>query len=88
VAIVLRDGARLDLAAYLMAVRLTQPSASQAIVRLKALRKGCTLGGLSWKELRDEGRHPKREAMPVGDLSRDPTVRRLRGLARSHPRSP
>ncbi|MGH8575455.1 MAG: type II toxin-antitoxin system Phd/YefM family antitoxin [Gammaproteobacteria bacterium] len=28
----------------------------QAIAKLKALRKGCTLGGLSWKELRDEGR--------------------------------
>jgi prevent-host-death family protein len=28
----------------------------RAIAKLKALRKGCTLGGLSWKELRDEGR--------------------------------
>ena len=28
----------------------------QAIARLKALRNGCTLGGLSWRELRDEGR--------------------------------
>jgi prevent-host-death family protein len=28
----------------------------QAISKLKALRKGCTLGGLSWQELRDEGR--------------------------------
>ena len=28
----------------------------EAIVRLKALRKGCSLGGLSWRELRDEGR--------------------------------
>jgi prevent-host-death family protein len=27
-----------------------------AISKLKALRKGCTLGGLSWQELRDEGR--------------------------------
>src|SRR5205085_1278246 len=26
------------------------------IARLKELRKGTTLGGLSWKELRDEGR--------------------------------
>lgn len=28
----------------------------RAISKLKALRKGCTLGGLSWQELRDEGR--------------------------------
>jgi len=28
----------------------------EAIVRLKALRKGVTLGDISWKELRDEGR--------------------------------
>ncbi len=27
-----------------------------AISKLKMLRKGCTLGGLSWQELRDEGR--------------------------------
>lgn len=27
-----------------------------AIAKLKALRRGTTLGGLSWKELRDEGR--------------------------------
>ncbi|MFQ5774096.1 MAG: type II toxin-antitoxin system Phd/YefM family antitoxin [Kiloniellaceae bacterium] len=30
--------------------------ARAAIARLKALRKGQTLGGISWKELRDEGR--------------------------------
>ena len=29
---------------------------SAAIDKLKALAKGHTLGGLSWKELRDEGR--------------------------------
>jgi prevent-host-death family protein len=29
---------------------------TQAIEKLKALRAGSTLGGLSWKELRDEGR--------------------------------
>jgi prevent-host-death family protein len=29
---------------------------TQAIKKLKALRAGSTLGGLSWKELRDEGR--------------------------------
>ena len=28
----------------------------RAITRLKALRAGCTLGGLDWKDLRDEGR--------------------------------
>ncbi len=28
----------------------------RAIAGLKALRTGCTLGGLSWKELRDAGR--------------------------------
>jgi len=27
-----------------------------AISKLKSLRKDCTLGGLSWQELRDEGR--------------------------------
>ncbi len=27
-----------------------------AVKKLKALRKGTTLGGLSWKALRDEGR--------------------------------
>lgn len=27
-----------------------------AIARLKAVRKGASLGGLSWKALRDEGR--------------------------------
>jgi prevent-host-death family protein len=30
--------------------------AKQAFERLKELRKGTTLGGLSWKELRDAGR--------------------------------
>jgi prevent-host-death family protein len=29
---------------------------SEAFEKLKTLRKGTTLGGLSWKELRDEGR--------------------------------
>ncbi len=28
----------------------------RAIAGLKALRAGCTLGGLDWKELRDAGR--------------------------------
>ena len=30
--------------------------ANRAFEKLKELRKGTTLGGLSWKELRDEGR--------------------------------
>lgn len=30
--------------------------ADDAFEKLKALREGTTLGGLSWKELRDEGR--------------------------------
>lgn len=30
--------------------------ADHAVERLKALRKGTTLGGVSWKELRDAGR--------------------------------
>ena len=29
---------------------------SDAMAKLRALRKGATLGGLSWKELRDAGR--------------------------------
>ena len=29
---------------------------SDAMARLRKLRKGATLGGLSWKELRDAGR--------------------------------
>ena len=29
---------------------------ARAIAKLKELRRGTTLGGLSWKELRDEGR--------------------------------
>ncbi len=30
--------------------------ASEAVEKLRELRKGSTLGGLSWKELRDVGR--------------------------------
>ena len=30
--------------------------AARAVEELKRLRKGTTLGGLSWKQLRDEGR--------------------------------
>lgn len=35
---------------------LDRERAVQAVERLKQLRKGTTLGGLSWKALRDEGR--------------------------------
>lgn len=56
----------------------------QAIARLKALRKGCKLGGLSWKELRDEGRHPKRGALSVGELR----VADLQAIARSRSTGP
>ena len=36
--------------------RPDRDKARQAIARLKALRKGQTLGDLSWRDLRDEGR--------------------------------
>jgi prevent-host-death family protein len=36
--------------------RVDQTRAHEAFAKLKELRKGTTLGGLSWKELRDEGR--------------------------------
>jgi prevent-host-death family protein len=35
---------------------IDQARANDAFAKLKALRKGTTLGGLSWKELRDAGR--------------------------------
>lgn len=35
---------------------LDRGRAQEAFEQLKALRKSTTLGGLSWKELRDEGR--------------------------------
>jgi prevent-host-death family protein len=34
----------------------TQDRAAQAVAKLRALRRGCTLGGLDWRELRDTGR--------------------------------
>jgi prevent-host-death family protein len=34
----------------------TEGKVSAAMARLRELRKGTTLGGLSWKELRDAGR--------------------------------
>lgn len=33
-----------------------QPDVDAVIAKLRALRKGVTLGGLDWRELRDEGR--------------------------------
>lgn len=38
------------------AQQVDRARAMAAFEKLKALRKGTTLGGLSWKELRDEGR--------------------------------
>jgi len=38
------------------AVHIDRARVSEAFEKLKALRKGTTLGGLSWKALRDEGR--------------------------------
>ncbi len=35
---------------------LDRSSIDESIAKLKALRRGVTLDGLSWKELRDEGR--------------------------------
>jgi prevent-host-death family protein len=43
-------------ARLIAAHRIDQTRANEAFVKLKALRKGTTLGGLSWKELRDAGR--------------------------------
>ena len=34
----------------------SQDRAAQAVVKLRAARSGVTLGGLDWRELRDEGR--------------------------------
>jgi prevent-host-death family protein len=43
--------------ARLVAARyIDRERANQAFQKLKELRKTTTLGGLSWKELRDEGR--------------------------------
>jgi len=36
--------------------RVDRARVSEAFEKLKALRKGTTLGSLRWKELRDEGR--------------------------------
>jgi prevent-host-death family protein len=44
------------IARLVAAHRIDQARANDAFAKLKALRKRTTLGGLSWKELRDEGR--------------------------------
>jgi prevent-host-death family protein len=36
--------------------RVDEDGATETVEQLKALRKGATLGGLSWKAFRDEGR--------------------------------
>ncbi|MFI5016138.1 MAG: type II toxin-antitoxin system Phd/YefM family antitoxin [Hyphomicrobiales bacterium] len=36
--------------------QIDRERAGEAIEKLKMLRKGTTLGGLSWKSLRDQGR--------------------------------
>jgi prevent-host-death family protein len=38
------------------AAPLEQADVNDAVEQLRRLRKGTTLGGLSWKQLRDEGR--------------------------------
>jgi prevent-host-death family protein len=38
------------------AQNIDRARANEVFEKLKALRKGTTLGGLSWKELRDQGR--------------------------------
>lgn len=38
------------------AAAVDRAQVDEAIARLKSLRAGGTLGGLSWRELRDEGR--------------------------------
>jgi prevent-host-death family protein len=36
---------------------LQQQRAAEAVRRLRELRRGATLGGVDWRELRDTGRH-------------------------------
>jgi len=38
------------------AVDAARTRAADAVIRLRALRRGTTLGGLDWRELRDAGR--------------------------------
>lgn len=42
--------------ARLMPLAPSDDKASQVLAKLRELRRGTTLGGLSWKELRDAGR--------------------------------
>jgi prevent-host-death family protein len=44
------------IARLVAADKAERDQAQEAFDKLKALRRGTTLGGLSWKELRDEGR--------------------------------
>ncbi len=44
------------IARLVAARRIDQGRANDAFTKLKELRKNTTLGGLSWKELRDAGR--------------------------------
>ena len=44
------------IAKLVAAHRIDQGRANDAFTKLKELRKNTTLGGLSWKELRDAGR--------------------------------
>ena len=44
------------IARLVSAVQIDRTRVNEAFEKLKALRKGKTLGGLSWKTLRDEGR--------------------------------
>jgi prevent-host-death family protein len=44
------------IAKLVSATVVNQERVDDAVAQLRRLRKGTTLGGLSWKELRDEGR--------------------------------
>jgi prevent-host-death family protein len=44
------------IARLVSATAVDQARVDEAVAQLRRLRKGTTLGGLSWKELRDEGR--------------------------------
>ena len=44
------------IARMVAAAPLEQADVNDAVEQLRRLRKGTTLGGLSWKQLRDEGR--------------------------------
>jgi prevent-host-death family protein len=44
------------IARLIKATAVDQADIDDAVAQLRRLRKGTTLGGLSWKELRDEGR--------------------------------